>query len=168
MIGTTPRAMDSRRLAVDRPAAQSDGESVVTMDERHINVELVRQPQPEAMVSGEVGRGDQACEGIGRTAAIIVNVHHDTAWCGPDANRRRWLTVQQCVADRLGGADQQVVKRRVRDAAATNQRKRAPRLSWRAPGELDDRCRLLKRVRRGGNPLEMRGILVTAAALAIA
>src|SRR5262249_13324746 len=118
---------------------------------------------------GEItGRGYQACQGIGRAGAAVVDVDHDAVRTGPDTDRRRRLAVQRCVVDRFGGPEQQVVENHTRDTATADLRKPRPCTGGRTGGQLDDGFGLLERVRCDGQDLELRDALIPAAQVAVA
>jgi hypothetical protein len=103
---------------------EPNGEAVVGVCERDVDVELVRDPQPKSkpVVRGAAWRGDQAGQTIGWAVAAVVNGDHDAVRRGPDACGRRRAAVAFCVGDCLGDADQQVLDCGGGDAAAADLR----------------------------------------------
>src|SRR5215471_11309624 len=113
-------------LAVRRAAAQPDREAVVCAVEGDVDVELVDEPQPKSGIGNAAGCGNQACQGVGWSVALVMYVDHDAVRGGPDAHSHRSASMEQCVADCLGDADQQVFQDRLGDAAFADLRKRLP------------------------------------------
>ena len=109
----------------------------------------MREPQPKSRVC-IVGRGGQAGQRIGRAGPVVVNVDHDAVRCGPDTNRCRGVAIQQCVGDRLGSSNQQVVNDCLGEAATADPGKGVAGFGWPAVGELDEGGGLFERVRGGG------------------
>jgi hypothetical protein len=107
---------------------EPDGEAVVGVAERDVDVELVHDPQPQSKspVRGAAWRGDQACQAVGGAVAGVVNGDHDAVARGPDAYGRRRAAVALRVGDGFGDADQQVLERGGGDAAGADLRERVP------------------------------------------
>src|SRR5215471_21737903 len=84
-----------------REVPEPNGEAIIGVPERDVDVKLVHDPQPEskAPVGGAAWRGDQACQAIGGAAAGVVDGDHDAARRGPDAHEHGWAAVALGVGD---------------------------------------------------------------------
>ncbi len=97
------RAVPGAARRRDRSAAEPDGEAVIGVPERDVDIELVHGPEPKSKspVRGVAWSGEEACQAVGWAAAFVVNGDHDAARCGPDAYGRGRAAVALCVADCL-------------------------------------------------------------------
>src|SRR5579859_1350588 len=145
-----------------RPAAEPDGEAIVGMPERDVDVKLVHGPQPKAKspVRDVAWSGDEACQVIGWAAACVVNGDHDAARGGPDAYGRGRAAVAVCVADCFGDADQQVVERGGGDAAGADPRERVPGFGGGAVDQFDRGRAVFERIGYVRAAVEYQDVLV--------
>src|SRR5436309_10835648 len=143
-------------------AAEPDGEAVVGVPERDVDVELVHGPQPKSKspVRGVARGGGEACQVIGWAAACVVDGDHDAAWWGPDAYGRGRAAVSLGVAGGLGDADQQVVERGGGDAAGADLRERVPGIGGGWVDQLDCGRGVFERIGSIREAVECQGALV--------
>src|SRR5438034_9489847 len=133
--GVSPAAWGGARsprvggwFARPRGVPEPDGEAVASASERDVDVQLVRDPQPQSkpVVRCAAWGGDQACNGVGWAVACVVNGDHNAARRGPDTYGGRRAAVAVGVGDCLGDTDQQVLEDDGMDATAGDLRERVP------------------------------------------